>query len=208
MSGMAEFEQPGGRDAAPGELALVQAFLNTLDREGGEEVLETPELLGRWLRKRRLLDAGERVHDPADLDRARALREALRAALRHRHEDGAPGDLVEQDQLDPSARATIEHAADRARFSLASDHTGTVTLTPRADGVDGALGRLLAICLRAQVDGGWSRLRVCANDVCQWAFYDASRNRSGRWCSMAICGNRSKVRTHRGRYRQEGDHAR
>lgn len=208
MSEVAEPEQPGGRDAAPGDLGLVQAFLNTLDREGGEEVLETPELLGRWLRKRRLLNAGERVHDPADLSRARSLREALRAALRHRHQDGAPRDLGELDQLDPSARAAIEQAADRARFSLVSDDIGTVTLTPRADGVDGALGRLLAICLRAQVDGGWSRLRVCANDGCQWAFYDASRNRSGRWCSMAICGNRNKVRTHRGRYRSEGDRGR
>ena len=40
----------------------------------------------------------------------------------------------------------------------------------------------------------WARLKVCARDSCRWAFYDASRNRSGRWCSMAGCGNIVKMR--------------
>ena len=40
----------------------------------------------------------------------------------------------------------------------------------------------------------WTRLKVCARDSCRWAFYDTSRNRSGRWCSMAGCGNIVKMR--------------
>ena len=39
------------------------------------------------------------------------------------------------------------------------------------------------------VTGVWNRLKVCPNDDCAWAFYDESRNRSRRWCSMNVCGN-------------------
>ena len=38
------------------------------------------------------------------------------------------------------------------------------------------------------------RVKQCEGDLCGWLFYDTSRNRSRRWCSMADCGNRAKVR--------------
>ena len=56
------------------------------------------------------------------------------------------------------------------------------------------MARLLAAVDRARADGVWERLKVCARDECRWAYYDASRNRSGRWCSMTDCGNRVKMR--------------
>ena len=40
------------------------------------------------------------------------------------------------------------------------------------------------------------RLKRCADDGCSWFFYDASRNRSRRWCSMSTCGNRAKAQRH------------
>ena len=46
-------------------------------------------------------------------------------------------------------------------------------------------------------DGTWRRLKACREDTCQWAFYDRSKNRSGTWCSMAVCGNRAKARAYR-----------
>jgi predicted RNA-binding Zn ribbon-like protein len=49
------------------------------------------------------------------------------------------------------------------------------------------------------LQGIWPRLKICLSDTCQWAFYDASKNRSGNWCSMEVCGNRMKVRSHRRR---------
>jgi predicted RNA-binding Zn ribbon-like protein len=42
-------------------------------------------------------------------------------------------------------------------------------------------------------------MRVCPNPDCRWMFYDHSKNRSGRWCQMAECGNRAKVRAYRER---------
>jgi predicted RNA-binding Zn ribbon-like protein len=43
-------------------------------------------------------------------------------------------------------------------------------------------------------DQTWERLKVCDRDSCRWAFYDTSRNRAGRWCSMAGCGNHIKMK--------------
>ena len=63
-------------------------------------------------------------------------------------------------------------------------------------GVDRPIGELLMSVTAAMTAGNWNRLKVCANDACQRAFYDSSRNRSGRWCSMATCGNRMKGRAY------------
>jgi predicted RNA-binding Zn ribbon-like protein len=41
------------------------------------------------------------------------------------------------------------------------------------------------------------RVRLCSAEDCDWLFLDSSRNRSRRWCDMAVCGNRSKVRRFR-----------
>ena len=40
------------------------------------------------------------------------------------------------------------------------------------------------------------RLRACANDECHLFLLDRSKANSGRWCSMATCGNRMKARRH------------
>jgi predicted RNA-binding Zn ribbon-like protein len=78
---------------------------------------------------------------------------------------------------------------------------GVVRLEAETTGVDGALGRLLVIVYRAMETGTWSRLKACRNDTCRWAFYDHSKNRSGHWCTMSVCGNRTKARQYRQRHR-------
>jgi predicted RNA-binding Zn ribbon-like protein len=37
---------------------------------------------------------------------------------------------------------------------------------------------------------------VCPGEGCGWLFFDASKNRSRRWCAMEDCGNRAKARRH------------
>lgn len=44
-------------------------------------------------------------------------------------------------------------------------------------------------------------IRRCANPTCVLYFYDDSRTRRRRWCSMAVCGNRMKVAAHARRRR-------
>ena len=78
---------------------------------------------------------------------------------------------------------------------------------PRLAGAGSALHRVLgealaeAVALRAT--GEWSRLKTCAMDSCRWVFFDASRNRSGRWCSMQGCGNKAKTAAYRARHRHD-----
>jgi predicted RNA-binding Zn ribbon-like protein len=51
------------------------------------------------------------------------------------------------------------------------------------------------------VSGAIERVRVCANPDCSFMFCDETRNRSRRWCEVAVCGNLLKVREHRARAR-------
>ena len=83
--------------------------------------------------------------------------------------------------------------------------TGTAQIVPNATGVNGAVGRILAVVFEAMADETWPRLKACRNDVCRWAFYDHSKNRSGHWCSMAVCGQREKNRRAYRRRKLKGD---
>jgi predicted RNA-binding Zn ribbon-like protein len=180
--------------AAPGELEHVRAFVNTIDIEDGAEQLDSPRSLGAWLTAHDLggpdLDANGADATGADLAHARELREALRAILLAHNGDSTPP---------LEAAATLEAAAERARIRLRFDDRCSTALEPAAGGVDGALGRLLAIVHGAIADGTWRRLKACREHTCEWAFYDHTKNRSGAWCNMAVCGNRAKARAYRER---------
>lgn len=121
--------QPGGTAPAPGRLHVVQDIINTRDIEAGTDALDTAETLGRWLRRRELLDHGERLHDPADLDRALLLRDALRDLCVANHDDQAPP---------PSSVDTVEAAATTAALTIARDPNAGWRLQPQAVGVDRA----------------------------------------------------------------------
>ncbi|WP_251499189.1 CGNR zinc finger domain-containing protein, partial [Actinacidiphila cocklensis] len=54
-----------------------------------------------------------------------------------------------------------------------------------------------AAIVRATADGTWPRLKACAADTCRWVYYDRSPAGRSRWCTMAICGSRAKMRTYR-----------
>jgi len=185
---MARKNEPGGRQPAPPPLALVQAFVNTVDLKEGQETLGTPAAFGAWLASQGLVDGDHRVRRK-DLRRAIELREALRALLGANHD----GETV------PDAVETLNRVAERAELTVQFDESRTGRITPGALGVNGALGRLLVVVFEAMADETWPRLKACRNDVCRWAFYDHSKNRSGAWCSMAICGNRFKTRSYRSR---------
>jgi len=177
------------RQDAPGELERVRAFVNTRDIESDTEGLARPAELRDWLVGNGLASAGIRV-TRADVSRAMALREALRANLLS-HNDGTTPP--------PDACRALDEAARRAQVALCFDERGGASMQPAARGVDGALGRLLAIVHRAISDGTWTRLKACRDHTCEWAFYDYTKNRSGTWCTMEECGNRAKARSYRKR---------
>lgn len=199
--------EPGGRAPAPRTLRLVQEFINTYNIERAHLGLRTDEFaapadLHRWLTARGLLPGAAAVR-PSDVRRAIEVREALRRlALAHNHAHaGPPAGMRGHRRMPAAAEAagTLARLARDARLVIQVRTDGTMGLEPEAPGVVGALGRLLAAALIAQMDGTWRRLKACRR--CHWAFYDHSRNRSGAWCSMSICGNRVKATTYRTQHR-------
>ncbi|MHB8507457.1 MAG: CGNR zinc finger domain-containing protein [Candidatus Dormibacteria bacterium] len=183
--------QPGRRAPAPDPLRLVQDFVNTLDIDAGLDLLATPEQASVWLKKRELVLARARVSED-DLRRCVEVRAALRALLTARSE--APVDKRWLKILNREAReATVE---------LRFNDEGIPHLVPADKGIDTAIGEILAIVYLSRFNGTWTRLKVCGCETCGWVFYDHSRNRSSTWCSMAVCGNRTKVKSYRSRTRE------
>jgi predicted RNA-binding Zn ribbon-like protein len=175
---------------APEPLDLVQRFVNSIDLESGEDELATPEGLRDWLAERGLMERGERA-GAADLRRALDVREGLRAVLMANN-----GLAADEDKLERLERAT-SRAGLRIQFPRGADPK----LVPAPGGVDGAIARLLAVVAAAVESGQWERLKACPRESCRWAFYDHSKNRSGRWCRMEACGNIEKARAFRERRR-------
>ena len=186
MTGEAEAEK-----CAPEPLRLVQQFVNSADLDRGEDELESPAALADWFGRHELLPSGTEV-SATEHRRAIDVREGLRAVL-FAHNGGDP---------DPRALERLERAAARAELRACFPAAGRPELAPSSDGVSGALARLLVIVITAAADGSWSRLKACADSGCRWAFYDHSKNRSGRWCTMAVCGNQQKARSYRARRRK------
>jgi len=172
--------------AAPPPLRLVQAFVNTVDLEHEREWLSDPRALATWMRENGLVPRGT-TFTQKELRAALELREAFRALLAADRNRGQ----------DEAAFRALTDAADSARLTVTFDDRAPV-LEPRAGGFDGVRGRLISVAVTAMLDGSWERLKTCRN--CRWAFFDESKNRSARWCSMQLCGNRLKTRAYRRRH--------
>lgn len=172
-------------------LLVVQAFVNTFEADTDTDLLSDPEPARRWF-----VEAGLIAHAdallPGDLQVARQVRENIRDLLALNA--GSPPDGSDREPL-----ATL---AERARPQMHIDANGAVHIEAEpARGLDGAWLRLLLVIRDAQIDQTWQRLKACANHECGWAFYDRSHSSRGRWCDMAICGNRMKNRSLRNRRR-------
>ena len=112
---------------APGALAILQSFVNTLDIEQSAEELADPAALQTWLDRNGLRgDASDgRPATGADLAVAIRLREALRKVLRS-HVRRAPADARQHQpadaqrhrSADPQPAETAEAAADLRELAV------------------------------------------------------------------------------------------
>ncbi len=186
--------QASDQRVAPKELRIVQDFVNTLDLSRGTDDLASGEQVAAWLTLHGL--AVGTVHvDKVSVEEATEVREALRELL------------LANNHLpsDPAAAVAIRRAWERANLGIIMD-VNSPRLLPKAASISGAIGVLLVAMYQAMVRGTWARLKACHDEGCLRAFYDHSKNRSGKWCAMARCGNRAKARAYRGRRPQETLH--
>lgn len=168
----------------PAEAELIAGFVNTAEIEKGTDDLATTAGLGAWLRSHGF--AGD---DPTEEERRRAveLREALREILAgHNGHD-----------VDPEAVDDFNRLAGEARLGVTLDGDGRPRLRAAGGGTAAAIAAITAAVAEAAERGTWERLKICREDSCQWAFYDRSKNRSGTWCDMQVCGSRAKMRSYR-----------
>lgn len=173
---------------APGELIVVQGFVNTLDIEDGIDEIGTVELLKSWLNRHGLLSQDIRLSSK-DLNTALSLREGIRSILQTNN-----GEMVQTNLLNQ-----INKLVSQFKMGISFNKDGELLLLPKSHGIFGFCENILAIIVKSISEGTWFRMKICSDSNCRWAFYDSSKNHSGRWCSMSACGSRDKARAYRKR---------
>jgi predicted RNA-binding Zn ribbon-like protein len=177
------------RGPAPAELRSIQDFVNTRDVLRGVDALQGPGDLHAFFVERGLLASSDGV-SADDLREALQVREAIRGFLSR-----------ERLHLTEAETHLLDDVGRRARIGWTFGRDGSIGLEARRPGVAGALASVLAPLLSAAVTGSLARLKTCRN--CGWVFYDHSKNRSGAWCSMELCGSRVKAKRHYWKDRSE-----
>ena len=194
-------ETPSRADALTligGELALD--FANTSSGRGfpaHEDHLRSPENVAQWAAHARVLapEDGLWLAETTAADKAlgaRLLAEAL--ALREDvYQLGAAlaaGRTAPADRVENLTRAHARAIA-RGRLAPIGQNFGWVW-SPRETPVEAVLGpiSLSALTLLQQAD--LTRVKQCQGEKCGWLFFDATKNKSRRWCEMEVCGNRAK----------------
>lgn len=130
-----------------------------------------------------------------DLDQVRRLRSTLRRVFEAEDHDTAAGIL------------NSLLAKSGARPELTSHDGGSWHLhytplrTPMAPRIAAESAMALSVVIAEE---GFDRLRVCQGDRCGDVFVDGSRNRSRRFCSPQVCGNRASVAAYRARRKIAG----
>jgi predicted RNA-binding Zn ribbon-like protein len=131
------------------------------------------------------------------LHKSRQLREALRTIF---------GAMVRKEKLSREWTGPINEI-----LSITEGHDELVNregrwqieFVGRESGLDWLLAAIARSGAEIVAEGSRARIRLCANPDCGLLFYDNSRTRQRRWCSMAVCGNRSKVAAFARKHHQE-----
>jgi CGNR zinc finger/Putative stress-induced transcription regulator len=177
-----------GVETAPGGLAIVQELLNTA--ASGRE--KTPDLLA---------DVGQANEWLIELMRESVELEAPQAV-----ESVSESDLKELRQLRDSFADSV--SGERATpvtspVTFGLDAAGKIGPLLKDRAVDWLISTVMTEGFLAQHSGDWARLKICGNPACRVSFFDRSKNRSGVWHDVRVCGNAINLRASRSRRRSE-----
>ncbi|WP_328380970.1 CGNR zinc finger domain-containing protein [Micromonospora zamorensis] len=193
-------------DQAPGGLGLVQDLLNTISAGVPQQadLLDDLTSATEWAQQAVVQwstatgrPAPDVTLDAAGLRALRIFREELRDEIDARlHVPAEPG----QPGTGAPDRAPTGSRTSGATLRL--DRNGSVHLDPAGVGADLLISLVLAALFEAQLADVGRRIKTCRNPRCRVAFYDRSRNNSGVWHSVRVCGHPTNLRAHRARQRQ------
>ncbi|WP_157244805.1 CGNR zinc finger domain-containing protein [Nonomuraea typhae] len=188
-------------------------FANTLRDRWKEprETLTSGADLARWLYGAGLLSrvaaagdglpdgdlSGDDLSGDGLLEEARRLREALDRAV----QAAAHGTLPDETDLALLNTAVARAPRPPVRIMITGGRLAAETPPGMAGTVPAALGLVALDAAGLLLSAEIRRVRVCASDRCALRFVDGSPTGNRRWCSMARCGNRTKVRRHAARGR-------
>ena len=174
----------------PADLAawLADAGLITPPATGGR----SPVVRDTGVRDIGVRDIG--VRDSVDEDTlagALALREAINTAV--------TATVAAVSVPDRAVRCVNEWIVAEPQWPALRLAAGVPVLSvPRAGRTPrGALALIAADAAELLGTGLRDRLRICPGPGCRGRFLDDSPAGRRRWCSMAVCGNRSKAAAHR-----------
>lgn len=181
---------------------LCLDFTNTVEWHAGDnpiDLLKSYRDLVVWAEHARLLQRSDSAAllDQARIDSAAAeavftgaveLREALYRIFGSvvKGRDPAPEDMEIFNRSLSRAMCKAQIKSDKGGFSL--------DLTDDRDSLEWFINPIAWSAAETLRSGELHRLKQCADDSCGWLFWDVSRNRSRRWCSMEDCGNRAKAK--------------
>jgi predicted RNA-binding Zn ribbon-like protein len=174
----------------PPAATLVLSLVNSRAAGDYPERLADGPGLHEWIRQNSPVPAPALVTD-ADAAAARELRAALHTLL-----------LAHAGQDDPEGVAAAEehlHRFGRSHPLSVVVTAADVHFTPNQDGVAGQFAAVLAALGDLARQGTWARVKACRNPPCQFAFYDRTRNLSGRYCNPRTCGAQTATRSYRAR---------
>jgi predicted RNA-binding Zn ribbon-like protein len=170
---------------APGGLALVQGLLNTRSTGSGfPDLLDDDATAERWLNEG--LQEWGSLTGSVPVEQAVSTQElAELRSLRVRVRDYVQGER---------AGVRIDQP-----IAVVSDEDGTLRTQPTGTGIRWVESAVWGAILMAQDRDTLRRLKLCRNEVCGSAFYDRSKNNSGVWHDVHVCGNAANLRASRAR---------
>jgi predicted RNA-binding Zn ribbon-like protein len=173
----------------------VLDLLNTVTRIDGKSVdsLKNGNDVLKWIDRAgwRLTKGSRPSLPPRLLKTTRALREEIRALVENRK----AGKRMNLEILNEF----LEKSESYLQLSLGPDRTLNLHRSWQQRTAEQVLGPLAEGAAELLAEGDFSLIRRCENRKCLLWFYDRTRSHRRRWCSMAACGNRSKVKAFRDR---------
>ncbi|MEU6387982.1 CGNR zinc finger domain-containing protein [Streptomyces sp. NPDC046939] len=162
---------------------LATSFTATLTERHGAAVerVPTPQRLIDWFA---VYGLAVDSCTPAQLDRARELRESIHAAATA---------AALHDALPAPALQVINDCSAQGRAAAALSPGGERQWRLlSASRVEDALSVVAADAISVIAGERDGKLALCASPTCRAAFFDTSQSRTRKWCDMNTCGNRQK----------------